>query len=659
MKFYISIQLKSISFFVCTLLATRYSAAQSLSVNTTGAAAHSSAILDVSSTVKGVLIPRISLTSINDVATIATPATSLLVYNSNAAITGGSGLGYYYFDGVKWVKVIDASTALNTWGTTGNTGTSTATNFIGTTDNVGLVFKVKGFQSGYLDITNLNTSFGERSLIANTSGTRNAALGYYALFSNTTGFDNAAIGYRSLYNNSTGFFNTVIGSDAMYSNTTGHENIVIGYKALYLNTTGDNNASAGTFSMYTNTTGSGNAAFGNGTLYSNTSGGENTALGNLAMSSNTTGEWNTAVGSNALFANSTGRENTAAGISALLSNTTGNYNTASGSQVMFLNTTGSFNVAMGWGAMHDNSTGSGNTAIGSSALNSNTTGGSNTALGLSAIRTNTTGNDNTAIGVAALSTNSTGDNNTSTGSNSLNKNTTGANNTSAGFGSLFNNTTGFQNTAIGATSILFNTTGSYHTAVGYNTGPSAGNLANTTSIGIDASCTASDRVRIGNTFVNSIGGQVGWTTISDGRFKENIKEDVPGLSFITGLRPVSYQLNRDKINDMNGVNERRKQIANDAKNKTGVPQFLSGDTYSETTTGFIAQEVEAIAQKLDFNFSGIDRPRNDKDFYGLRYAEFVVPLVKGMQEQQQMIEAQNNRIAILEKELKELKEKIK
>lgn len=451
--------------------------AQSLSVNTTGATAHPSAILDVSSTSKGLLIPRVSLTSINDVATIAAPATSLLVYNSNAAITGGTGLGYYYFNGTQWVKMTDASAPLNTWSTSGNSGTTAGTHFIGTTDNVGLMFKVNGFQSGYLDVTNLNTGFGERTLIGNTTGT-----------------NNAAFGYRSLFNNTTGFANTANGAYSMFSNSTGNKNTANGDSALYLNTTGANN----------------------------------------------------------------------------------------------------------------------------------------TAVGFMSLRSNISGNENVANG----------------------------------FHSLFANTSGFQNTSVGVKSNFLNTTGAYHTALGYNTGPNSATLFNTTSIGFEASCTANDMVRIGNVFVNSIGGQVAWTTASDGRFKENIKEDVPGLSFITQLRPVTYQLNRNKINDMNGVNERRKQIAESMEGKGEVPAFLTGDKYSEVTTGFIAQEVEAAAKKAGFNFSAVDKPKNDRDLYGLRYAEFVVPLVKGMQEQQLIIEeqkksldAQKQRIDNLEKKVQQLIDK--
>ncbi|HEV8538733.1 MAG TPA: hypothetical protein VGR15_07395, partial [Bacteroidota bacterium] len=38
------------------------------------------------------------------------------------------------------------------------------------------------------------------------------------------------------------------------------------------------------------------------------------------------------------------------------------------------------------------------------------------------------------------------------------------------------------------------------------------------------------------------------------------------------------------------------------------------------------------AKELGYDFSGVDAPKNEKDFYGLRYAEFVVPLVKAVQE---------------------------
>ena len=49
-------------------------------------------------------------------------------------------------------------------------------------------------------------------------------------------------------------------------------------------------------------------------------------------------------------------------------------------------------------------------------------------------------------------------------------------------------------------------------------------------------------------------------------------------------------------------------------------------------TGFIAQEVESIIKKTGYVFSGVETPQNENDHYRPRYAAFVVPLVKAVQE---------------------------
>lgn len=64
-------------------------------------------------------------------------------------------------------------------------------------------------------------------------------------------------------------------------------------------------------------------------------------------------------------------------------------------------------------------------------------------------------------------------------------------------------------------------------------------------------------------------------------------------------------------------------------------------------TGFVAQDVEKAAKEVGYDFSGVETPPNDCTPYSIRYAEFVVPLVKGMQEQQGMIENQNKIIELL------------
>ncbi len=65
-------------------------------INTTNP--HSSSMLDIESTDKGLLIPRISIPNLNVTAPVTTPALSLMVYNTNIT----TGVGFHYWDGTKW-----------------------------------------------------------------------------------------------------------------------------------------------------------------------------------------------------------------------------------------------------------------------------------------------------------------------------------------------------------------------------------------------------------------------------------------------------------------------------------------------------------------------------------------------------------------------------
>jgi hypothetical protein len=85
--------MKKIHFLVVLLFISFCPYAQ-VSINTTGANPSSSAMLDISSSNKGLLIPRVALQSTADNTTIPYPATSLLVYNTNAGILGGTGFFY-------------------------------------------------------------------------------------------------------------------------------------------------------------------------------------------------------------------------------------------------------------------------------------------------------------------------------------------------------------------------------------------------------------------------------------------------------------------------------------------------------------------------------------------------------------------------------------
>ncbi len=67
---------------------------------------HASAKLDVSSTNKGFLPPRVTLTGISDNSTIASPATGLLVYNTGDNV--GLTAGYYFWNGNAWATIATA-----------------------------------------------------------------------------------------------------------------------------------------------------------------------------------------------------------------------------------------------------------------------------------------------------------------------------------------------------------------------------------------------------------------------------------------------------------------------------------------------------------------------------------------------------------------------
>ncbi|MCB0807333.1 MAG: tail fiber domain-containing protein [Bacteroidales bacterium] len=346
------------------------------------------------------------------------------------------------------------------------------------------------------------------------------------------------------------------------------------------------------------------------------------------------------------------------GIFAGASNTVGSKNVAAGGLALYNNVGASGSTAIGYYAMRNaNSTTAtsltNNVAVGYEALSGSAnpaanTGVRNTAIGSTVLKNNTSGTDNTGCGYLSLSAVTTGKQNTVAGSNALIFSETGNDNTAMGFGSQYSTYTGFRNTSLGSNSMLITSTGSYNTAVGYNTGANTESFFNTTCVGIDATATASNMVRLGNVFVTSIGGYQNWTNISDGRFKSEVKENVPGLDFINKLRPVTYRLDREKINDFIRV-DKHKSAGTELASSSDPD--LTGDAYSAITSGFIAQEVESAARETGYDFSGIDEPKNDGDPYGLRYAEFVVPLVKAVQELDRKVES-------LQKENAELKAQV-
>ncbi len=369
------------------------------------------------------------------------------------------------------------------------------------------------------------------------------------------------------------------------------------------------NAGTNPTTNFIGTTDNADVVFKRQNIISGKIGSSNTSFG-LNSSGSSTGLNNTSIGAYSQNQISTSNSNTSVGSSSLENNSLGSQNTAIGTKALQGNISESNNVAVGFETLLSNS-GAGGTAIGSKALRSNTSGDLNVAVGTNALFANTDGYENTVVGSNAAD----------------------------------NNITGVDNVAVGISALGTNQFGSFNTAIGafaYN----SGGLDNSTALGYNSVITASNQVRIGNASVTTIGGFTSWTNVSDARFKKNIQQNVPGLKFITKLRPVTYNLDLNSISIHNKTPERLRDF-----NAEKVKE-------SQIQSGFIAQEVEQAAKELGYEFSGVDAPKNENDYYGLRYAEFVVPMVKAIQELEEENQLLKNQNLELEKRLKAIEEKL-
>jgi trimeric autotransporter adhesin len=559
------------------------------------------------------------------------------------------------------------------WSLNGNSATNAVTDFIGTIDNQPLNFRVNNTHAGQLSSN--ATSYGIGALL-NGNAPNSVAFGENALNANSSGDYNSSVGKNSLQYNQSGTANTANGFGALTMNLAGNGNTAIGGYSLFSNTASYNTAT-GSESMLNNSIGTYNMAAGYSSLRNNTIGNHNTACGSFAMFSNTSGELNTAMGRNALAANETGSSNVAIGATALQNNSSGSSNIAIGRYALNFNTVVNGLVAVGDGALMNAGTGltatsdgSANTAVGYNALHANTNGYRNTALGYETLWTNTEGERNTGIGYRALYDNISGNANTAIGPHTLGNNISGNTNSGLGFSCLGYNTTGSLNVALGYNALnhnngngnvglgvfamSLNETGIYNTGLGTGSSTSGFDFNYSTAIGYNSTVTGSNQMRLGNfTPTLTIGGFAPWSNYSDGRFKENINKDIPGLAFIRQLEPVSYTVNTKKLDEH--VMQRMPDSIRFGRMQTDSAYEASNQI---RFTGFIAQDVEALASQLGFEFDGIHHPENETDHYTIAYSQFIMPLVKGMQEQQAMIETQYKQYQILSGKFDQLQQQL-
>jgi hypothetical protein len=291
-------------------------------------------------------------------------------------------------------------------------------------------------------------------------------------------------------------------------------------------------------------------------------------------------------------------------------------------------------TSLGVGALSANS-GTNNTAFGTNALAANNTPGDNTAIGYNALAVNTlnagSGNLNTAVGSGSLAALNGGARNTAVGAGALAgiSTTASLDNVAVGHNALRGAGTIDQSVALGAGALLNSGGGSTRsTAVGFNAGNAVSQsienvfigsnaqgfgptARNQVVIGYNASANADNTVTLGNTAITALRcAATVITALSDRRDKTEIVKLAEGIEFIKKLKPVSYTWNtRDK-------------------SKVG-----------SKAVGFIAQDLldlqqnSAIGDNLDLV------TYNNPDRLEARYGNLLPVIVKGIQEQQELIEA--------------------
>lgn len=239
------------------------------------------AVLDLTSTNKGLLLPRVTLVSTISFAPLDAHVAGMIIYNTATTTTGLNDVtpGYYFNDGAKWVRAINSVSAAG-WSLTGNSSTTPGTNFLGTTDTQDIVFKTNSIenfrinQKGRLIGNSTFPAIGANSLYIGAAGNdtqlagavKNTAIGYQTMNALTDGSENTAVGNLSLNLLKDGIYNTGFGVQSLSKAVSTIGNTGLGYQSLF-NATGDFNTAIGSESGRNLTSGENNTAIGQATNF--------------------------------------------------------------------------------------------------------------------------------------------------------------------------------------------------------------------------------------------------------------------------------------------------------------------------------------------------------------------------------------------------------
>lgn len=212
-------------------------------------------------------------------SSITLSSTNSLSTNSHthSFTPGGTILEYIRGDGT--LTTFPAIPVLsNEWHITGNIGTIAVTNFIGTTDDQPLTFKVNSTIAGYIQkrtsgageyIGSVSLGMGALANSYSDENVCNIAIGPGAL----TSFNGAGVVGATV----------AVGRGAGRDNKNGYRNVFVGEYSGFQGWGGDHNTGCGTFALEVQAGGSFNAAFGDEALRGKKQGNYNTGAGAWAL----------------------------------------------------------------------------------------------------------------------------------------------------------------------------------------------------------------------------------------------------------------------------------------------------------------------------------------------------------------------------------------
>lgn len=219
-------------------------------------------------------------------------------------------------------------------------------------------------------------------------------------------------------------------------------------------------------------------------------------------------------------------------------------------------------------------------------------------------------------------------------------------NTAIGDYSFSHNTTGNFNTVMGAFALNSNVTGNNNTAIGYLALSNNTAYSYCTGLGSSAQVTGDRQVQLGGTN-DTVYAQKAVVTRSDERDKIDIADSDLGLNFILKLKPRRYKMNPREAY-FQTIENTEMTSENIVTNDYTAPNDGS-KARKRPHYGLVAQEVKQAMNELDIDFAGYLDSKVDggEDVLSLGYTEFIAPMIKAIQQQQEMIEALKKEILFL------------